>query len=303
MASLGQHMLSLPASVFWIAGLLGVLVFHCVHLARGCGECRALHGAHLIMLVGMIYMFVAMAFQVAPVSRGLWLGLYVATSVAVLAWLATRLVKREPISGLWVLALAQQVAMIYMWAPMRDWAPAVSYAFAFYFALETLGWAIKASSRGVGRTLLFSNAGSATLGSMPDSFLDDACMAVMAASMAYMFLGMQLMMSTPRDASRSEASVASRPVARSEESAPERPAFQQEQGVGGPGPSSAPAPAEGATLRRYVIKPGDTLTAIAERLYRDPRLWRRLTEANPGLDPRRLPVGRSISLPEPPPPQ
>lgn len=303
MAPLGQHMLSLPASIFWIAALCGVLVFHCVHLARGCAECRALHGMHLVMLVGMLYMFAAMAFQVAAVPSGLWLGLYVATSAGVFAWIATRLVKRESVSGLWVLALAQQVAMIYMWAPMRDWAPAVSYGFVFYFALETLGWAIKASSRGVRSTLLLATAGPAPAGWAPDSLLDDACMAVMAASMAYMFLGMQLMMSTPRGAPQSEAFVVSRPVAPSEESLAARPASRQEQGAAAQRQPSRLAPAGGSPVRRYVISPGDTLIGIAARLYRDPRLWRRIAEANPGLDPRRLPIGRSISLPELVPPQ
>jgi uncharacterized protein DUF5134 len=299
MASLGQHMLSLPASIFWIAGLCGVLVFHCVHLARGCAECRALHGVHLVMLVGMLYMFAAMAFQVAAVLSGLWLGLYVATSAGVFAWIATGLVKRESVSGLWVLALAQQVAMIYMWAPMRDWAPAVSYGFAFYFALETLGWAIKASSRGVRRTLLLATAGPARGALLSDSLLDDACMAVMAASMAYMFLGMQLLMSTPRGAPQTESFVVSHPVAPSEESVTERPAFQQEQGAVAQRQPSPLAPAGGGPVRRYVIRPGDTLIGIAARLYRDPRLWRRIAETNPRLDPRRLPIGHSISLPEP----
>ena len=298
MASLGQHMLSLPASVFWIAGLCGVLAFHCVHLARGCGECRALHGVHLVMLVGMLYVFAAMAFRVAPVSSGLWLGLYVATSAAVLAWIATRLAKREPLSGLWVLALAQQVAMIYMWAPMRDWAPVVSYGFAFYFALETLGWVIKASSLGVQSRLLLVTTGPAPAGWASDSLLDEACMAVMAASMAYMFLGMQLMMSTPRGAPEGEAFVVSRPVAPSEESLTERPPSQQEQGAAIKSQPSPLAPA-GGPMRRYVIRPGDTLIGIAARLYRDPRMWPRIAAANPGLNPRRLPVGHAISLPEP----
>ena len=299
MASLGQHMLSLQASAFWIAALCGVLIFHCAHLARGCGECRALHVAHLVMLVGMLYMFAAMAFQLAAVPSGLWFGLYVAASVAVLAWIASRLVRREPVSGLWVLALAQQVAMIYMWAPTRDWAPAVSYGFAFYFALETLGWMMKASSRGVRSSVVLATAGPAPAGLASESLLDDACMAVMAASMAYMFVGMQLMMSTPRVAPQAQTPVVSRPVAPSEEGVAERPASREEQGAAVQRQPSPLAPPEGGSMRRYLIRPGDTLIGIAARLYRDPQLWRRIAEANPGLDPRRLPVGRSISLPDP----
>jgi nucleoid-associated protein YgaU len=120
---------------------------------------------------------------------------------------------------------------------------------------------------------------------------------------AYMFLGMQLMMSTPRAVPQSEAFVVSRPVEPSEESPAQRPASREVQGAAAQGQPSPLAPAGGGSVRRYVIRSGDTFTGIATRLYGDPRLWRRIAEANNGLDPRRLPVGHSINLPEPVPPQ
>lgn len=59
---------------------------------------------------------------------------------------------------------------------------------------------------------------------------------------------------------------------------------------------SLEAPAPEST---YTILPGDTLARIAGRLYRDERQWRRIADANPELDPRRLRVGQTIKLPEP----
>jgi hypothetical protein len=196
--------------------------------------------------------------------------------------------------------LAQQVAMIYMWAPMGDWMPAVSYGFASYFALETMGWTMKAAGRGGRGALLLAtaNPAPAPAGLPPGLLLDDVCMAVMAASMAYMFLGMQLMMSTPSAAPMSEASIVSRPVAPSAKGGAERLASQQGRGAV-QSQRSQPALAGGKLARSYVIRPGDTLIGIAARLYRDPRLWRRVAAANPGLNTRRLPVGHTISLPEP----
>ncbi len=47
----------------------------------------------------------------------------------------------------------------------------------------------------------------------------------------------------------------------------------------------------------YVIRHGDTLAAIARRIYGNFRMVRAIERANPGLDPRRLRVGQKIRLP------
>ena len=47
----------------------------------------------------------------------------------------------------------------------------------------------------------------------------------------------------------------------------------------------------------YVIRHGDTLAAIAKRIYGNVRMVRAIERANPGLAPRRLRVGQKIRLP------
>lgn len=47
----------------------------------------------------------------------------------------------------------------------------------------------------------------------------------------------------------------------------------------------------------YSIKDGDTLTSIARRELGDGNLWTAIKDANPGLDERRLAVGKTINLP------
>ncbi len=47
----------------------------------------------------------------------------------------------------------------------------------------------------------------------------------------------------------------------------------------------------------YVIRHGDTLVAIARRIYGNARMVRAIERANPGMDPRRLRVGQKIRLP------
>lgn len=49
--------------------------------------------------------------------------------------------------------------------------------------------------------------------------------------------------------------------------------------------------------KRYEVVAGDTLSAIAARLYGDPALWRPIALANDIDDPRRPPVGRRLIVP------
>jgi hypothetical protein len=48
-----------------------------------------------------------------------------------------------------------------------------------------------------------------------------------------------------------------------------------------------------------VTKQGDTLSGIAAESHRDPKAWRTIAEANNIDDPRRLPPGRTLTIPKP----
>lgn len=50
--------------------------------------------------------------------------------------------------------------------------------------------------------------------------------------------------------------------------------------------------------KRYVVGEGETLSGIAGRLYGNPRLWRPLALANRIENPRRLPAGLALSVPQ-----
>ncbi|WP_363350553.1 sulfite exporter TauE/SafE family protein [Methylocystis echinoides] len=64
-----------------------------------------------------------------------------------------------------------------------------------------------------------------------------------------------------------------------------------------PQETAQPAPAEAP--RRYVVRRGDTLKAIARRLYGDAGRWRDIARANPGLGKGRLKPGQVLTLPSP----
>lgn len=51
-------------------------------------------------------------------------------------------------------------------------------------------------------------------------------------------------------------------------------------------------------LTTHVIKRGDTLSSIAGAVYRNPAHWRLIAEANQLDDPRRLEIGRRLTIPK-----
>ncbi|MBI4617714.1 MAG: LysM peptidoglycan-binding domain-containing protein [Planctomycetes bacterium] len=68
-------------------------------------------------------------------------------------------------------------------------------------------------------------------------------------------------------------------------------------------PPTTQAPAAEPARRVHVLASGETLSAIARCYYNDPKEWRRILEANPGLTPERLPVGKEIVIPPGPAPR
>ncbi|HUB64370.1 MAG TPA: hypothetical protein VL996_07985 [Methylocella sp.] len=144
MMSSSADLFSAKASVIWVAALFVVLIFHCSHLIHMRGERRWYHTAHVVMLLGMLYMYAAVAFGLDWFPAHVWMIIYVATSAAIVSWMLVQYEQRRTFGFLWILALVQQGAMIYMWMPMAYWMPRLSYAFAVYFALEAIAWLMRA---------------------------------------------------------------------------------------------------------------------------------------------------------------
>lgn len=182
-------------SVIWIVALAAVLVFHCGHLVHMGGQHRWFHASHIVMLVGMLYMYAGMAFSWNWIPGPIWVWLYALTSAAMVIWMIMRFAQKKPFSYLWILALVQQAAMIYMWMPMTTWVAWLSWGLVVYFTFETIAWLVglcddgkadRGNAVGPGDRSLVMPLGHSTL-------WGKVSMAIMAASMAYMFAGMQLM--------------------------------------------------------------------------------------------------------------
>lgn len=53
--------------------------------------------------------------------------------------------------------------------------------------------------------------------------------------------------------------------------------------------------------RTYAVRPGDTLSEIAQRQLGTSRRWKEIVALNPGLDPNRLRAGQALNMPSPDP--
>ena len=215
MKSMGTDLLPPWVTWLWLVALAAVLVFHCGHLVRMGGQHRWYHASHILMLVSMLYMYASMEFRWTWLSHSLQAVIFSMSTAAILVWMVYRFVQRQPFSFLWVLALIMQAAMIYMWLP--TWAPALTWTLVVYFGLETVAWlagllddtkralSVGPSRHGMGGSLLHGSMperGSVSFGSgdrpvdvplAQSTMTARVSMAIMAASMAYMFAAMQLM--------------------------------------------------------------------------------------------------------------
>ena len=165
------------------------------------------------MLVSMLYMYASMEFKWSWLSSSLQAVIFSLSSAAIVVWMISRFVQRRPFSALWVIALIMQASMIYMWLP--NWAPALTWTLVVYYGLETVAWLVgilddskPAMAVGPG-----NHPSEMSHGSKPEpgsvgvvkghrvvhvplaqnTITDRVSMAIMAASMAYMFAAMQLM--------------------------------------------------------------------------------------------------------------
>jgi hypothetical protein len=220
------NLLPLWVTWLWLVALAAVLIFHCGHLVCMGGEHRWFHASHVLMLVSMLYMFASMEFKWEWFPSSLWVVIFCLSTAAIVGWMILRFVQRRPLSFLWVFALIMQATMIYMWMPRPSWIPALTWTLVGYFGVETVAWlsgslddskhtrAVGPGDRAAGVPVAPGAATApATQPASRVGLLEDpkpvmaflslgegsaaarVSMAVMAASMGYMFAAMQLMRS------------------------------------------------------------------------------------------------------------
>jgi hypothetical protein len=188
-------------AVIWTLVFLAVFLIHLRHLMDTRGQRRLWHSGHVLMAIGMAFMFAPASIDHLDIPSSLWQISFAGGALVILAWMVTEGLERRAINVLWVVMATDLAAMVYMWSPNGYRAP-VTWLLVAYFGAQTLLWATD-RMRSIDEHALpgsFSVMSDGSVGAAVAAPL--ICyrdlrlsMSAMTLGMAYMFVAMQLLMS------------------------------------------------------------------------------------------------------------
>lgn len=201
----GAHAINLLPE--WL-GIVGVGIFvliaisHLRHLAMTTGERAPWHACHVLMAIGMGFMYAPAAIHAPAVSAAFWQVLFGVTGIVVAVWALVGTLR--PPNLIWLQTAVGLGAMVYMWSPGSFAAPLTWFLVAYLVAEAGL-WALDAYRRVDGSTPIIGltmasvgyQGGAVTLEAAPAPLLGELNISVsmigMTLGMAYMFVAMQLL--------------------------------------------------------------------------------------------------------------
>jgi len=208
----GLHVLPAWLGVVWTAVFVAIAVSHLGHMALTTGQRRPWHACHVLMAVGMAFMYLPANLDPAHVPIGLWKLVFAAAGLIAAVWAIGGVGRTATV--IWLLTSIDLGAMLYMWAgSARVGDAAVTWILAGYLIAEALAWGFDLYRRIDGATPLVSwqllavqpgattvvgsgsrsGSGSARQeGSLLGKLDISASMIAMTIGMAYMLVAMQL---------------------------------------------------------------------------------------------------------------
>jgi hypothetical protein len=190
----------------WL-GIAGAALFvvigvsHLRHLATATGQRRQWHACHVLIAVGMAFMYVPAALDPFGIPAGFWRIVFGLACVLAALW-SMGGVQRSP-TVIWLLTSVDLGAMVCMWTPSL--AASLRWALVVYLGVQASLWAVDAYRRIDGGTpviswsaLSLAPAGASLMVVQAHAEpligeLDiNASMVAMSVGMAWMFVAMQL---------------------------------------------------------------------------------------------------------------
>lgn len=207
----GHHMIMHGAMSLvpeWLA-IVGTTVFlaiacaHLLHMARTTGQRRPWHGCHVLIAVGMAFMYAPATLDHLGVPAAFWRLVFASAGVLSALWAFGGTGRVATL--LWLLTSIDLGAMMYMWSPQSQ-VPSLTWPLVAYFAMQAGMWACDAYRRLDGESpiiswdLMAAPGGAAITASgtavASQSLIGDldigVSMMAMALGMAYMFAAMVL---------------------------------------------------------------------------------------------------------------
>ncbi|MGA9874574.1 MAG: DUF5134 domain-containing protein [Solirubrobacteraceae bacterium] len=186
-------------AVIWTLAFLLVLVLHARHVAETQDGRRWWHSGHVLMALGMTFMFAPMSLDHFNIPNGFWQLLFANASGLVLAWILAQALSGRAVNMLWVVMAVDLGAMVYMFSPAGFVAP-ITWLLVVYFAAQALMWVTNSYRKLDSHTIIGGNAinadGTLTATAVQPLICERdlrGSMFVMTLGMAYMFAAMQLL--------------------------------------------------------------------------------------------------------------
>jgi len=179
---------------------IAILVTHVLHLRETNGQRRLWHSGHVLMALGMAFMFAPSSIDHFNIPNGFWQLAFANGALAILAWMLAQALNGRAINVLWAIMALDLGAMAYMWSPGALQAP-ITWILVAYFAGQSLLWVSNLMREVDHKTLLGGGFSVAPDGAVAISAAEPlvcfrdlrVSMFAMTLGMAYMFAAIQLL--------------------------------------------------------------------------------------------------------------
>jgi hypothetical protein len=192
-------------AIIWTLVFAAIFVIHLRHVLDTHGQRRLWHSGHVLMALGMAFMFAPTSIDHFNIPATFWQLLFANAAGVIVAWVLFQILSGRAVNLLWIVIAIDLAAMVYMWSSNGFVAP-ITWLLVAYFAIQAGLWATNEFRRLdrehqiPGFSHIHVNAdGSATMsGAAAEPLVCELdlrpTMTVMALGMAYMFAAMQLLM-------------------------------------------------------------------------------------------------------------
>lgn len=187
-------------AAIWMLAFMAIVAIHALHLRDTDGQRRIWHSGHVLMALGMAFMFAPASIDHFNIPSGFWQLAFANGALAIFAWMLAQALSGHAINALWLVMAIDLGAMAYMWSPSGFQAP-LTWILVAYFGAQSLMWITNRMREVDHKTLLGGGFSVTPDGAVAMSAAEPlvcfrdlrVSMFAMTLGMAYMFAAMQLL--------------------------------------------------------------------------------------------------------------
>jgi hypothetical protein len=126
-------------AIIWTLVYIAVFVTHFRHVLETSGQRRLWHSGHVLMALGMVFMFAPASIDHFNIPTTFWQLAFANAAGVAVAWILAQALNGRPVNVLWVVIAIDLAAMVYMWSSNGFVAP-ITWLLVAYFASQSLLW-------------------------------------------------------------------------------------------------------------------------------------------------------------------